>query len=113
MRKLGMMVMLTGMVVLVMGSHYSWSQVKKEKASDANYVQAWFNELDVNGDEKISRDEHMKHAQQRAEKNFTQLDENKDGFVSKDEFAKGMPKKGKKGKRKATKKQQPTVEKKQ
>jgi len=111
--KLGMMFMITGMVVLVMGSHYSWSQVKKEKASDANYVQAWFNELDVNGDEKISRDEHMKHAQQRAENNFTRLDENKDGFVSKDEFAEGMPKKGKKSKRKATKKQQPMVEKKQ
>ena len=112
MRKLVMVVMLTGMV-LVIGSYYSWSQVKKEKASDTNYLQAWFNQKDVNVDGKISRDEHMKHAQQRAENNFTQLDENKDGFVSKDEFTKGMPRKGKKGKRKATKKQQPMGEKKQ
>ena len=99
MRKLGIVVILTGIVFLVMGSNYCWSQSKKKKPSDANYVQAWFNEIDANGDGKISRDEHMKHAEKRAENRFTQMDANKDGFVSKDEFKEGMPKKRKKSKR--------------
>ena len=45
---------------------------------------------------KISRDEHMKHAEKRAENRFTQMDVNKDGFVSKEEFKEGMAKKRKK-----------------
>jgi Ca2+-binding EF-hand superfamily protein len=98
MRKLSMLVILTGVVILVIGINYSWSQSKKNAPSDENYVQAWFNEVDTNGDGKISRDEHMKHAEKRAEDRFTQMDTNKDGFISKDEFQKGMPKKRKKGK---------------
>jgi Ca2+-binding EF-hand superfamily protein len=111
MRKLGMVVILTGILVLVIGSNYSWSQSNKEKPSDVNYVQAWFNEIDVNGDGKISRDEHMKHAEKRAKNRFTRMDVNKDGLISKDEFKEGMPKKRKKGTRKAT--EQPMGEKKQ
>ena len=101
MRKLSYGVILTGIVVLVIGSTYSWSQDKRKKPSDTNYVQAWFNEIDTNGDGKISRDEHMKHAEKRAENNFTQMDVNKDGFVSKEEFKGGISKKRKERTRKA------------
>ena len=105
MRKLRLALILTGIVVLAMGSNYCWSQSKKKIPSDANYLQAWFNEIDANGDGKISRDEHMKHAEKRAENNFTEMDVNKDGFVSNEEFKEGMPKQRKKGTRKATKQQ--------
>ena len=107
-----MVVILTGIVVLVIGSNFSWSQSKNKKPSDVNYGQAWFNEIDADGDGKISRDEHMKHAEKRAENRFMQMDVNKDGFISEDEFKEGKSKKRKKGKRKA-KEQQPTEEKKQ
>ena len=110
MRKLGMVVILTGIVVLVMGSNFSWSQSKNKKPSDANYGQAWFDEIDADGDGKISRDEHMKHAEKRAEDNFKRMDTNKDGFLSEEEFKEGMAKKSKKSKRKA--KEQTTGEKK-
>jgi len=110
MRKLGMVVMLTGIVFLVIGSNFSWSQSKNKKPSDTNYGQAWFDEIDTDGDGKISRDEHMKHAEKRADNRFTQMDEDKDGFIGKDEFKKGMSTKKKKNKSKA--REQTTEEKK-
>jgi len=108
MKKLFMIVLFTGITLLVMGGNFSWSQDKKQ--SDVNYGQAWFNEIDIDGDGKISREEHMNHAKKRAEDNFKRMDTNKDGFLSKEEFEEGMAKKRKKNKRKA--KEQATGEKK-
>ena len=61
----------------------SYINHKYKKPSDTNYGQAWFNEIDADGDGKISSDEHMKHAEKRAENRFTQMDVNKDGFILK------------------------------
>ena len=107
MKKLSGVFILMGIVVLIMGTTDSLSQSQKKKASSANYLQAWFDEIDADGDGKISRDEHMKHAAQRAETRFTHMDTNKDGVISKDEFKKWKTKKRKKGRGKRKAKDQP------
>ena len=108
MKKLSMVILLIGIALLLIGTNYSWSQ---KSPSNSGGVESWFKTIDADGDGKISRDEHMKHAEKRAENRFTQMDVNKDGFISEDEFKEGMPKKRKKGTRKA--KEQPKEEKKQ
>jgi Ca2+-binding EF-hand superfamily protein len=108
MKKFGMVILFIGIALLLIGTNYSWSQ---KSPSNSGGVESWFKTIDADGDGKISRDEHMKHAEKRAENSFTQMDANKDGFISEDEFKEGMPKKRKKGTRKA--KEQPKEEKKQ
>ena len=108
MKKLGMVILLICITLLLVGTNYSWSQ---KSPSNSGGVESWFKTIDADGDGKISLDEHMKHAEKRAENSFTQMDANKDGFISEDEFKEGMPKKRKKGTRKA--KEQPKEEKKQ
>ncbi len=97
MNKLSIIVLLTGIAVLLIGDNYSWARVQK-KPADVDIFQSWFNEIDTDGDGKISRNEHMKHAEKLAEKRFKGMDVNKDGFVSSTEFEKDMPKKMKKKK---------------
>ena len=104
MRKICIVILVTGIVLLI-GMNNSWSQ---KSASKAGSSQKWFNEIDTDGDGKISRDEHMKHSEKRAESNFREMDVNKDGFVSEEEFKEGVAKK--RNKRKT--KQQPVGEKK-
>ncbi|MCK5515037.1 MAG: hypothetical protein KAJ00_11110 [Deltaproteobacteria bacterium] len=70
MNKLSMIVLLTGVAVLLIGSNYSWAQ--KEPAG-TDIFQARFNEKDTDGDGKISRNEHMEYSKKRAEKNFTRM----------------------------------------
>jgi len=108
MKKFGMVILFIGVALLLIGTNYSWSQ---KSPSNSGGVESWFKTIDADGDGKISRDEHMKHAEKRAENRFTQMDVNKDGFISEDEFKEGLPKKRKKGTRKA--KEQPKEEKKQ
>ena len=100
MRKQNMVFILIGIIVLVIGVTSSWSQGQKNKTSEPAYLKEWFDEIDANGDGKISQDEHMKHAAKRAENRFTEMDSNKDGFISNDEFKEGIPKKRKKGNQK-------------
>ena len=68
MNKLSIIVLLTGIAVLLIGDNYSWARVQKKPAEVDTY-QSWFNEIDTDGDGKISRNEHKKHAEKRAEKN--------------------------------------------
>ena len=98
MNKLSIIVLLTGIAVLLIGGNYSWAQ---KKPADVGIYKSWFNAIDTDGDGKISRNEHIKHAEKSAEKNFTGMDVNKDGFVSSEEFKKAMPKQRKKVKGKA------------
>ena len=65
MNKLSIIVLLTGIAALLIGGNYSWAQ---KKSADVGIYQSWFNEIDTNGDGKISRNEHMKHAEKLAEK---------------------------------------------
>lgn len=98
MNKLSIIVLLTGIAVLLIGGNYSWAQ---KKPADAGIYQSRFNGLDTDGDGKISRNEHMKYAEKRAEKSFTAMDVNKDGFISSEEFKKAISKRRKKVKEKA------------
>ena len=98
MNKLSMIVLLTGIVVLLIGSNHSWAQ--KEPASK-DVFQARFNEKDTDGDGKISRNEHMERSKKRAEKNFTRMDLNKDGFISSEEDTKVRAERRKKAQGKA------------
>lgn len=104
MNKLSMIVLLTGIVVLLIGSNYSWAQ--KEPAG-TDFFHAKFNKKDTDGDGKISRNEHMEYSKKLAEKNFTRMDLNKDGFISREDGkvwterrkkAKGKAKEQRKGK---------------
>jgi hypothetical protein len=101
MKNFSMMIILLVIALLLIGTDYSWS---KKSSSKADRTESWFNEIDANGDGKISKDEHKKHAEKRAEDRFMQMDVNKDGFLSKEEFKEGMPKKKKKGKQKGKQK---------
>ncbi len=98
MNKLSMIVLLTGIVVLLIGSNYSWAQ--KEPAGTDSF-QTRFNEKDTDGDGKISRNEHMEYSKKRAEKKFTSKDLNKDGFISSEEYKKAKTERRKKEKGKA------------
>ena len=93
-----MIVLLTGIVVLLIGSNHSWAQ---KKPAGQDVFQARFNEKDTDGDGKISRNEHMKYSKKRAEKSFTRMDLNKDGFISSEEIKKGRTAGKKKAKGKA------------
>ena len=103
-----MLILFIGVTLLLIGTNYSWSQ---KSPSNSGGVESWFKTIDADGDGKISRDEHMKHAEKRAENRFTQMDVNKDGFISEDEFKEGMSKQRKKGTQEV--KEQPKEEKKQ
>ena len=98
MNKLSMIVLLTGIVVLLIGSNYSWGQKKPVRAGN---FQARFNEMDTNGDGKISPNEHMEYIKKHAEKSFTRADVNKDGFLSSEELKKTIPKRKKKAQEKS------------
>ncbi len=98
MNKLSMIVLFTGIVVLLIGSNYSWAQ--KEPACTDSF-QTRFNEKDTDGDGKISRNEHMEYSKKRAEKKFTRMDLNKDGFISNEEYKKAKTERRKKDKGKA------------
>ncbi len=45
--------------------------------------------MDTDKDGKVSQDEYLAHARQRAERLFKMLDSNGDGFLTKDEFQAG------------------------
>ena len=89
MKKLAIVTLLTGIMLLIIGHNFSWSQ---KSPSNASKAESWFRAIDANGDGKISRDEYLNNAEKRAEKNFRDMDVNKDGYVSKGEF-KGTSKK--------------------
>ena len=91
-KKLAIVTLLTGIMLLLIGHNFSWSQ---KSPSNASKAESWFRAIDADGDGKISREEYLKNAEKRAEKNFRDMDVNKDGYVSKEEF-KGTSKKRKK-----------------
>ena len=98
MNKLRIVVLLTAIMALFIGSNYSWAQ---SDSAGTDKFQTKFNKKDTDGDGKISRNEYMEYSQKRAEEKFTRMDLNEDGFISNEEYKKAKAEKSKKWKGKA------------
>jgi Ca2+-binding EF-hand superfamily protein len=95
MKKISMIVLLTGIIVSLIGDNYSWAE-KKPPCTDE--MQTMFNKKDTDGDGKISQKEYMEYSKQRAEEKFTRMDSNEDGFISSEEYKQAKMEKKNKGK---------------
>ena len=101
--KLNLMLLITGIAVLLIGSNDSLAQ---KNTSGTDRSQTKFNKMDTDGDGKVSRIEYMKYKEKRAENKFSRKDTDKDGFLTLEETKGAKSDRKKRSKKKSEKEEQ-------
>ena len=84
-----MTVMVTALAVLFLVAADSMAEPKqhpKLKKAARDFLGAKFDDVDVNGDGQISRDEYVNHSKAQAEDRFRKMDLNSDQQITKEEI---------------------------